>query len=228
MHRVVLWGMEQAFNIDGISISFGDHICSIYQNKEQQFAPLIPTVKDALQKHYKVVYVVDDNSKEELLDVFTQAGLMLDTYLVSGQLVILTKNETYQRQRPFNADAMLALVADVEKGSRVEGYVGTLGIGEMTAMMDTAPLDIQELSKYESSLNELLSGRNIFCVCQYNEKKFSETVLDNIIRTHPQVIVYGKLHVNKYFYTIPQYAQDMKQQMPIGSYKTMLEIITEE
>lgn len=206
-------------------LDFGDHLVSIYQDSKQQFSELVPYITSALTSNQKCIYVVDDNTKDVVYRELEKGGLILDKYLESKQFIFLTKKETYLIDGIFNASKTIDLLKNLEKTAREEGYEGVLGIGEMTWILGNN-LEAETLLEYESAINDL-KKYNLALICQYNEKKFDQEFLVNIIRTHPQAIIYGDFHENKYFYTPPEYFSNSTG-FPLGTYKTVVDMITEK
>ena len=62
---------------------------------------------------------------------------------------------------------------------------------------------VDDLVEYESRLNEVTSRFDDVVVCAYDLNRFSATVVMDILRTHPQVIVGGILQENP-FYVMPE------------------------
>jgi hypothetical protein len=208
-------------------IHFGDHVSSIYQNKEQQFLLIIPFMVEGLKSNQKCVYVFNDNTKEEVIKEFKKAGFELEEYLKSGQFELINSKDVYLKDGIFETDKMLATVEALEKKSFEDGYWGLRGSGEMGKSIDENVSET-DLIDYESKLNEFLVGRKIALICQYNENKVEHRLLNNIIRTHPFIIIYGKMYENKYFYTAPEYMDKGSDLLPADEYETIIDTITTE
>ncbi|HWS49277.1 MAG TPA: MEDS domain-containing protein [Candidatus Methanoperedens sp.] len=208
-------------------IRLGDHVASIYQNKEQQFEVLMPFFIEGLKLNQKCVYVYDENTKEEIISEFEKAGIEINLYLKSGQLELFESREMYLDEGKFQPEKMLEKIEAMEKRAFEEGFWGLRGSGEMGISLE-GKVDEIELIDYESRINEFLVGRKITLICQYNENKVSHKILNNVIRTHPFVIVYGKIYENKYFYTAPEYMERGSHYLPEEEYKTIIDTIITE
>lgn len=208
-------------------VVYGQHYCSIYRNKKEQFSQLIPFIREGFDSNQKCIYVIDENTEEELITEFARFDCGLEKYIASGQLEILTKKETYYRDGIFEPEKMLALIGEMERKALAQGYDGMRGSGETTWVL-TRPEDDEKLIEYESDLNGFISDRKIILLCQYNEKKFSHKILNNVIRTHPYTIVYGKVYENKYFYTTHEYLEGGSNMLPADAYKVIIDTITTE
>jgi hypothetical protein len=205
----------------------GDHICSIYQNKEQQFPQVIAFFKNGLENNHKCIYIADENTTEEVMAEFKKAGIKIEKYINSGQFSILTKNETYTRNGSFEPEKMIAFLKESEANTLKEGYSGFRVSGEMTWMLKNIS-DSKKLIEYESKLNDFLPNSKSAAICQYNENKFDQNILIDVIRTHPTLIIYGISYKNKYFYNSPYFIEGARGIFPPSSYSTIIDIIKEK
>lgn len=203
---------------------FGSHISTIYQNKEQQFAQVVPFIIEGLNNNNKCIYVVDDNTREEVIFELTKTNLDINKFLQIKQLEILTTKDTYLKDSVFEPYKLLNLIKQLEKNAIKDGFTGLRGMGEMTWVLNN-PSDNKKLLDYELELNILTKDRKIILLCQYNENRFSHEILNNIIRTHRQLFIYGKYYENKYLYTDPAYLKIQPGSVPSDSYKSMIDII---
>lgn len=208
-------------------IHFGDHVSSIYQNKEQQFSLIVPFMMEGLKSNQKCVYVFSENTKEGVIEEFKKAGSELDEFIKSGQFELVDSKDVYLKNGNFEPNKMLATVESIEKQAFEDGYWGFRGSGEMGDSMNVN-ISETELIDYESKLNEFLVGRKIALICQYNENKVNHKFLNNVIRTHPFIIIYGKMYENKYFYTAPEYMDKGSDLLPAEEYETIIDTITTE
>ena len=94
----------------------------------------------------------------------------------------------------------------------------------MTWSLDD-PSDNDLLIEYESQLNTLLSNSKTTAVCQYNETRFDQKLLTEMLRTHPKVFIYGMYYENPYFYTPPEYMHKTDS-FSEKAYKTIINEIT--
>lgn len=176
----------------------GTHFCSIYRNKEEQFATVIPFTRKGLQQNEKCVYVIDKNTKKEVIQAFKDEGIAVDSYMAKGQIQFFTKEETYLRDGYFAPERMIGLLKDLEEQALNKGYEGLRATGEMTWYFTKMP-GVEDLIEYEAKLNYFLTGSKSTLLCQYNEQKFSPGILLDVLYTHPKVILYGSLHQNPYY-----------------------------
>lgn len=181
-------------------ISIHDHLCLIYKTKEEQFAAIIPFVRLGLERNEKFVYIVDDNTAEEVVNVLRAGGIDIDAALQKGAFSIASKKETYLRTGRFDPDEMIQFLKESTDTALREGYTALRITGEMTWMLGSEE-GTPRLMEYESKLNLFFPGNKCLAICQYNYNRFAPNVLADVIHTHP-IVVSGNT-VCKNFYYIP-------------------------
>jgi hypothetical protein len=116
----------------------------------------------------------------------------------SGQLEVRPWENAYLRNGRFDQDAMIALIEDVGKSGSQRGT----GVTRLWANMEWALIDfpgVHDIVEYESRLNRVLPNYDMITVCVYDLALFSASVVMDILRTHPQVIVGGVLRENPFY-----------------------------
>ncbi|MBO8181460.1 MAG: MEDS domain-containing protein [Archaeoglobus sp.] len=171
------------------NLTFGDHICFIYRNRDEQLSLIIPFIVSGLEKNEKCIYI-SENSKEDLIRALEE-HVRVDRYLDSGQLALLTKNET---KEDFDPDWMIDLVKEAEKRALEEDYSAL----RYTAEIPSSSLQLEKLIEYEAKLNYFFSNSRCIAICQYSENKAAE-ILIAAIHTHPKIIFYDSLVENPYY-----------------------------
>ena len=200
-------------------ISFGDHLCSIYQNKVQQFSQLVPFILEGLQQNQKCIYIQDSNSQEEIIHQFNQFGIDLGPYLTSKQMEIVQKDLVYLQNGIFDKNIVESSIKGIVERALADGYTGIRGTAEMDWAGSIS--NTKNLLDYESELKNIFSNLAVTSICQYNELSFSKDILKDIVLTHPFVIIYGKLYTNKYF-------NSEANALSSDSYETVINTIIEE
>jgi hypothetical protein len=208
-------------------VDLGYHICSIYKNVEEQFSAVVPFIKKGLDNHQKCVYIVDENSKEDVIAELNKGGIESETYINASQLLLLTKRETYLKDGFFDPDRMIALLRETEKNALAEGFSGLRVTGEMTWVLEGVA-GSDKLIEYEAKLNDFFPNSKSTAICQYNENKFKPEMLVEVIHTHPFVIIYGNLFENKYYYSPRLYTQGTRIRLPVESYVMIRDEIIEQ
>ena len=205
-------------------LGFGIHICSIYRSKEEQFTPIVPFFLDGLQKEQKCMYIVDENTPEE---IGTALGNVNNLDQDKKTVQIVSSDQAYTNGGFFDPDSTFEHFDKLIHTILGEGFSGMRAAAEMSWVV-TSQTPIAKLLDYETRLNEFYPTRKLIGVCQFNEEKFSREILIEMIRSHPYVIIYGKLYANKYFYTAPQYANSTRGYFNKDHYETILSMFLDD
>jgi len=178
----------------------GDHLCCIYETEEGHRAVVTPFLRQGLEQGQKVIYIVDAYTAECILGYLRDEALDVDQYLARGQLVILTRHETYVREGVFDPERMIALLRSETERALAEGHPALRVTGEMAWALRGLP-GSERLIEYEARLNHFLPGSHCLALCQYDRREFDPAVLSDVLRTHPIAVVGTEVYDN--FYYIP-------------------------
>jgi hypothetical protein len=109
---------------------------------------------------------------------------------------------------------MLALIEEVLQSGAAAGYPLT----RLLAHMEWACLDkpgVDDLVEYETRLNYLLPKYDDPVICTYDLSKFGASVVMDIIRTHPVVIIGGILQENPFFVPPDQFLREIRERQSV-------------
>ncbi len=179
-------------------LKLGDHLCSFYENKVEQFQIVLPFLKEGLAKEEKCLYIADENTAEEIKAGLLMHGVDVGAILKSGQLKIVTSREAYIRLGKFDPEAMVSFLVSAAKEALSEGYAGLRVAGEASWILrDMSSLDA--FIDYEAMVNEALRNLPAKALCQYNTKMFFGNILVKVLKTHPRVLLGLDLYENPFY-----------------------------
>ncbi|WP_224332392.1 MEDS domain-containing protein [Haloprofundus halobius] len=174
-----------------------DHLALIYENRDEQFAAVVPYIRQGLERGERCVYITNENSRETVVEAMQSRGIDVDDALESGALSIHDEQETYLRNGSFDPEDTLAFLDDAITEA-AEEYEALRVTGEMTFILDDdAPVD--DLLKCESKANYLFRDVNGMALCQYNRNRFQPEVIRDVINTHPHLIHGNRVSHNSYY-----------------------------
>ncbi|MGM0510872.1 MAG: MEDS domain-containing protein, partial [Thermoplasmatota archaeon] len=202
----------------------GTHMCCIYRNKEEQLSALSSFVSLGIEKNEKCLYIVDDRTKEEVIETFKRTGLDVEKFIETNQFEFMTKSDSYLKDGYFDPDEMIELIKEAQKQALEEGYDGLRLTGEMTWVFSDVP-GVERLMEYETKLNEFLPEQKVIAMCQYNEKKFTPETLVDVLNTHPQVLIYTELHENLFYLPPKVFKAQQEGKVTQEHYESMKEDI---
>ena len=176
----------------------GEHLCSFYENKEEQFQIAFPFILEGLAKNEKCLYIAYDNSVDEIKAGLLLHGIDVGECLKTSQLDIMTANESYLKHGRFILDDMILQIDSFVYRAINEGYTGVRVTGEVTWLIRELSF-LEEFLEYEKNLNEVFRDKPVKLLCQYNAKKLFGNVILGALRTHPRVLIGLGLYENVYY-----------------------------
>ncbi|MBI3193917.1 MAG: MEDS domain-containing protein, partial [Ignavibacteriae bacterium] len=177
-----------------------DHLCLIYETREEQFASVIPFMQSGLERNEKCIYIADENTADVVLQAMQASGIDVAGATASGQLTLANKKNAYLRHGYFDPELMIQFLKEQTGIALNEGYTALRATGEMTWMLGDEP-GVERLIEYEAKLNYFFPEFRALAICQYNLNRFRPEVIKQVIRTHPKVVVGGWVCRN--FYYVP-------------------------
>jgi hypothetical protein len=178
----------------------GDHLCLIYETPEEQFAAVVPFMRDGLAREEQCFYIADERTVAEVRGALRGAGVDVAAEEDRGALRIVSKRETYLRAGVFDPTAMIALLDGATAEAVARGYTALRVTGEMTWALGPEA-GTERLLEYEASLNDFFPGSRALAICQYNRTRFSPEIIYGVLRTHPIAIVGRRVRRNPYYET---------------------------
>jgi hypothetical protein len=190
------------------------HICALFNSADEEHRVLRSFFKDGFDRGDKAFHLVDSELREEHLRRLAEAGIHVHEAMNTGQLEVRRWQDAYLRGDHFDQDAMLALIEEVLQSAAAAGYPLT----RLVAHMEWALLDkpgIDNLVEYETRLNYVLPRYDDPVVCTYDLSKFPASVVMDIMRTHPVVIIGGILQENPFFVPPDQFLLELRERQAV-------------
>jgi hypothetical protein len=185
------------------------HICAFFNSLDEQHRVLRSFFKDGIDRGEKAFHLVDAELREDHVKRLVEAGINVQQAMDTGQLEVRLWQDTYLGGHRFDQDGMLALVEGQLQSSTAAGYPLTRFMGHMEWALLDKP-GVGDLLEYETRLNYVIPKYDDIVVCAYDLSKFGASVLMDVLRTHPVVIVGGLLQENPFFVPPDQFLLEIK------------------
>lgn len=186
------------------------HVCAFFHTKDEEYRVLRGFIKEGLRAGEKAFHIVETGRQDEHVRCLHDHGVeQAGAARTSGQLEVRAWEDAYLRDGHFDQDRMLALIKEVLGRGHREGYPMT----RLVANMEWALLDrpgVDDIVEYESRLNYVLPDLQDPVVCTYDLQKFSASVVMDMLRTHPMVIVGGLLQQNPLYVPPDEFLAELK------------------
>ena len=186
------------------------HACAFFNSRDEEYDLLLPFSKSGAERGERLFQVVDQAHLEERRRRLAEAGIDVSETERNGQLEISPWENAYLRGNHFDQHAMLELIQEVLNDSRSRGFPMTRLWANMEWALDDLP-GVHDIVEYETRLNHVLPNYNDVVVCTYDLSKFSASVVMDIMRTHPQVIVGGVLQENPFYVPPDEFLLELSQ-----------------
>jgi PAS domain S-box-containing protein len=178
-----------------------DHLCLIYESREEWQSVVIPFISIGLKRDEKCIYIADTSTANEIRTYLGEEGIDVASFEESSQLSILHETETYTREGSFDPDKTIALLISETEKAINQGYRALRVTGEMTWVLRGHP-GSEKLLEYEAKLNrDFFTKYPSLAICQYDRWKFSPEIIKGVIMTHPLLVRDNNIYHN--FYYIP-------------------------
>ncbi|MFP4345423.1 MAG: MEDS domain-containing protein [Anaerolineales bacterium] len=173
----------------------GDHLCCIYETDAEHRSVVAPFLRAGMERHEKVVYVVDSHTPAQIRSYVEEVEAD-----AQENLFILTPQETYLQDGPFDPQSMIAWLKQETEQALQEGYTALRITGEMSWALKGLP-GSERLLEYEAQLNTFFEEYACLALCQYDRRRFPPAILLGVLETHPLALIGAQVFEN--FYYIP-------------------------
>ncbi|HVZ44055.1 MAG TPA: MEDS domain-containing protein [Ramlibacter sp.] len=174
------------------------HICAFFDSREEQYDILNPYFQEGLDTGDEVVTIVESSYHGEHMRRMTEGGVAVARGMGSGQLKVLSSEETYIQDSVFVVERMYAMLEQVLENALAGPYKSVRTMGDMEWALKNLP-GTDELMVYEARVNQLTPHHDCTLLCAYDVSRFSGRTIADVLATHSHVIINGRVHENPYF-----------------------------
>ena len=171
---------------------------------------LMPFIKEGFERGERAFHVVDPEHRATHLRRLGESGIEVGDAQHSGQLEVRRWQEAYLRDGHFDQQRMIELIQEVLREGKAKGYPLTRLVANMEWALEDRP-GVDDIVEYESRLNYVLPKYDDVVVCTYDLAKFNATVVMDIMRTHPMVIVGGILQENPFYAPPDEFIRELRE-----------------
>lgn len=198
----------------GSTLGRESHVCAFFNGTDEAHTVLRSFIREGIDAGEKSFHLVDPEARDDHIKRLGDSGIDVEGVMETGQFDVRPWEETYLRGERFEQDAMLHLVEEVLQSNTRAGYPLT----RIVAQMEWALLDkpgVGDLVEYETRVNYVLPKYHACVVCTYDLTKFSASVMMDVMRTHPMVIIGGVLQENPFFVPPEQFLLELRERRSV-------------
>jgi hypothetical protein len=146
---------SETIHFAGSMLDARRHVCAFFHNADEEYRVLLPFIKDGFERGEKAFHIVDPKLRSAHRERLAAAGMDVDATELSGQFELRNWGDAYLRDGHFDQHRMLALIEDVLKGGKQQGFVRTRLVAHMEWALEDRP-GVDDLVEYETRLNYVL------------------------------------------------------------------------
>ena len=203
--------LDKPVRLAGRTLKDTRHVCAFFNSREEQNRVLMPFFKEGIERGEKVFHIVDSRLHEEHLSACREYGIDVEAAQGTGQLDVIHWEDAYLKDGYFDGDRMISVLESVIGENRKQFGLTRL-MGNMEWSLETLP-GVTDIIEYETKLNYVLPRHPDPVICVYDLNRHSGSVLMDILRTHPMVIVGGVLQENPLFVPPEEFLQELDQRI---------------
>jgi hypothetical protein len=206
---------NRVVQLAGSTVDCSCHACAFFHSSEEEHRTLLPFLKEGIEAGDKTFQIVDKTRYEERRRVLTDNGIDFSISESAKQIEIRPWEQAYLRGSRFDQEAMLVLIEEVLTEGKQQGF----GLTRLWANMEWALEDlpgVHDIVEYETRLNHILPKYDDVVVCTYDVTRFSASVVMDIMRTHPQVIIGGILQQNPFYVPPDEFLEELQGRSRAG------------
>jgi hypothetical protein len=200
----------QRVRVAGAGIERYSHVCALFSSREQEYAVLAPFVRDGISNGDKNIHIVDPQRREDHRARLRRSGIDIDGAERERTLELVEWMDAYLKGGRFDVESMLGIVRQTLDRSAAEGRPFSRILGQMAWALEDRP-GVGGLLEYEARVNTVLEDYRQVAVCAYEVERYSGDTVVGVLRTHPAVIIGGRLHENPFFVPPDEFLKELEE-----------------
>jgi hypothetical protein len=201
---------REAVRLGGSVLSRSCHVCAFFHSKEEEYRVLMPFITDGFAHGDRAFHVVDPGHRAEHLRRLEVAGIDVADAESTGQLEVRRWQDAYLKDDCFDQWRMIDTIKEALDPAKKRPGALTRLVANMEWALEDLP-GVHDIVEYETRLNHVLPDYHDPVVCTYDLSRFPASVVMDIMRTHPMVIVGGILQENPFFVPPDEMLRELKE-----------------
>lgn len=183
---------EVPLSVADLDLRPGDHVCAFYNRSDTTRDDIIAAyVAEGLRAGDKCVCYIDDLTA-------VQERLPAELRVHPGMTVFREADEVYMPEGDFSREAHFRRLDDLASSTLKEGYSFLRLLGDARFAIRRA-LDTKEWFTYEAEVYKFAPRYPQFLLCLYDLDYFDGSLVVNVLKTHPRILLNGMVIKNPYY-----------------------------
>jgi hypothetical protein len=206
---------NKAVHLAGSALTHSCHACAFFHTREEMYRVLMPFIMEGFENGDRAFHIVDPAHRAAHLERMEQAGVDTAAAEASGQLEVLNWHQTYLKNGHFDQQLMIDTLLDMIAPGKAPAGKISRNIANMAWALEDRP-GVHDIVEYETRLNQALPEHHDPVICTYDLSQFDASVVIDIMRTHPMVIVGGILQENPFYIPCAQMLEEIEARKTSG------------
>lgn len=175
----------------------GTHICALYSGPAERDSLLFSFLREGIREGDKCLCLIDD-AEPAAVRQQVEAEQNGHAPHPSEQLDVDRTSEVYLESGRFSVDQMVSFLSGRLSRAAESDFPRLRAAGEMSWVLPERG-GAEDFFVYESTVNKIIEDEPAVFMCMYDLQRFGVSMLVDVIKTHPRVLLDGMVLEN------PQY-----------------------
>ena len=175
------------------------HICQLFSDEDDRLEAMTRYLVCGIEAGQKCGCWTFDDAGALLDGECVASGNSMDEAHVRGQLSFEDADDVWFAGGRFDPERLLSHLSNFHDDTGGKTWDGTRIVAEISPAIPEMPGG-GRLIEYEVEVNRLLRGKPMMVVCQYDLNRFSGSVLLDVLRVHPYVMIRGNVMSNPFYH----------------------------
>lgn len=185
------------------------HMCAFFSSDEEAYTIALPFIKEGIAKRDKGFHTLDPRKVSDHFRWLESAGIDTERHFESKLLECKTWEDVYWADGVFKPEVTNSIFGGVITNAVEQGYESVRFVADMGWIQ---PRDIDELLINEARWTEVQPQMPpCHVICMYDLRKFRGDVVLQVMRTHPEVIIDGTIHINPFFVSPGDFIRELEE-----------------
>jgi hypothetical protein len=212
----IMSNSKNSISLAGSALTHSCHACAFFHTKEEEYDVLMPFIMEGFERGDRAFHIVNPEHRASHLRRLEKEGVDISAAESAGQLEVLNWGETYLRDGRFDQQLMIdTLLQMIAPGNAPPGKISR-NIANMEWALEDRP-GANDIVEYEARLNHALPAQHDPVICTYDLSQFDASVVIDIMRTHPMVIIGGILQENPFYIPSEQMLEELRTRKEAGT-----------
>ena len=198
--------MVVSMGIPGIGeIRPGTHICALYSSTAERDELLFSFLQQGIREGDKCLCLIDDAEPDAVrhrVEEHEEVGRAGK----SEQLEVDRASEAYRQSGRFSVEHMESYLSGCLTLAAESNFLLLRAAGEMSWVLPQ-PGDAEDFFVYESAVNRIVEDKPAVFMCMYDLQQFGVSMLVDVLKTHPRVLLDGMVLNNPDYLTPEKYLE---------------------